>query len=253
MCKAFSCLFTENGSVVWKWGVDSHEELISLIGARDDGRKQDFVRIEIPPRNGNYLSPDEWIFRVDQADTPSWFKGEYAEKMCRVEQKEWLKKLDKILVHKPIVHPFRDIKPPKRITKEHLDLLKKWDSVWDSVRDSVWDSVRDSVRASVGASVWASVRDSVWASVRDSVRDSVWAYVGSFFNLPRSAWKYTEQITGMGYPFQPVVDLWNIGLVPSFDGESWRLHGGGDGKVLWKEKKGKKGKKGKREKRRANV
>jgi hypothetical protein len=71
--------------------------------------------------------------------------------------------------------------------------------------------------ASVGASVWASV----------------WAYIGSFFNLPRSAWKDTEKIKTKGYPFQPAVELWMMGLVPSFSGTKWRLHGGPDGKVLW--------------------
>ncbi|MBU2685649.1 MAG: hypothetical protein KKF27_20600, partial [Gammaproteobacteria bacterium] len=161
----------------------------------------------------------------------------------------WKKRLDKILIYKPIVHPFRDVEPPKKIAKKHLDLLRQWASVGDSVRDSVGASVRDSVGDSVGASVGASVGDSVWDSVGDSVRDgvwtivwasvgtsvwdSVWAYIGSFFNLPRSVWKYTEKIKGTVYPFQPAVDLWMMGLVPSFDGEKWRLRGNKDGKVLW--------------------
>ena len=100
------------------------------------------------------------------------------------------------------------------------------DSVWDSVRDSVWDSVRASVGASVmdsvWDSVWASVRDSVWASVGASVRDSVWAYTGSFFRKhPKGK-----------YPYQPLVTLWNTGLVPSFDGTTWRLHGGPEAAIL---------------------
>ena len=102
-------------------------------------------------------------------------------------------------------------------------------SVWASVRDSVWASVWASVRDSVRASVWASV----WASVMDSVGDSVWAYSGTFFNLPRSAWMYTDTIQCEGYPFQPADILWEMGLVPSFDGRTWRLHGGPDGRVLW--------------------
>jgi hypothetical protein len=56
------------------------------------------------------------------------------------------------------------------------------------------------------------------------------------FNLPRKAWKYTDKIKTAGYPFQPAVDLWKMGLVPSFDGKLWRLHGGKDGKVLWEGK-----------------
>ena len=87
------------------------------------------------------------------------------------------------------VHPFK-IAPPKKITDEHVRLLREWDSVWDSawasVGGSIWDSVRDSVWASVWISVWDSVWDSVgisvWASVWDSVEVSVWdsvrAYIG---------------------------------------------------------------------------
>ena len=113
-----------------------------------------------------------------------------------------------------------------------------WDSVWASVRDSVWASVRDSVwasvRASVRDSVRASVRASVWASVRDSVRDSVGAYIGSLF--PRiSDWRHITHAPGF-YPFQAGADLWRAGLVPSFDGECWRLCAGADMAIVhtWK-------------------
>jgi hypothetical protein len=108
-----------------------------------------------------------------------------------------------------------------------------WDGVWTGVRDSVWDGVWDGVWDSVQNSVWANMEESVWNSVRDGVWDSMWAYIGSLFPLPRTAWKYTEKIKCKGYPFQPAIDLWKAGLVSSFDGKTWRLHGGPDGKVLW--------------------
>jgi hypothetical protein len=102
-------------------------------------------------------------------------------------------------------------------------------SVGNSVWDSVWDSVWHSVRNSVGNSVW----DSVWHSVRNSVWNSVWGYIGSLFYLKRNQWKYTEKIKTRGYPFQCVVDLWKQGLVPSFDGKTWRLHSGKKAKVVF--------------------
>jgi len=131
-------------------------------------------------------------------------------------------------------NPF-DLHP--KVTKKDIENLKKWssvrdsvrDSVWDSVRDSVWDSVRDSVRDSVWGSVWDSVwdsvRDSVRGSVRDSVRGSVWdsvrGYISSIFpDLGEN-------------PFQSCIDLWDKGLVPSFDGKIWRLHGEKDAKILF--------------------
>jgi hypothetical protein len=196
MCKAFSCLFLKSGRVLWKFAVDSHEELISENNISDDGRKQDFVRVEITPKNGSYLRPDEWVFRVDQNETPEWFGKDYAKKMCFTAHGDWLKKLRTVLPEQDLINPLL-IPLPKKITSKHVNTLKKW--------------------ASVGA----------------SVRASVWAYTGSLFALARKDWKYTDKIKTKGYPFQPCVDLWKIGLVPSFDGKTWRINGGKDAKVLW--------------------
>ncbi len=136
------------------------------------------------------------------------------------------------LIIKPIVHPFKDIQTLK-VTKQDIKLLKEWDSVrasvwasvrasvWASVGASVWDSVRASVWASVRASVWASVGASVWGSVGASVWDSVWAYIATFVDI-----KYK-------YDFSSAQKLWTRGLVASFDGENWRLHGK-DGKEVYK-------------------
>ena len=98
------------------------------------------------------------------------------------------------------IHPFK-ITPPKISDKEIL-LLKQWASVWDSVWDSVW------------ASVW----------------DSVWGYVSSFFLL--EAWKGVKHEKGEN-PFQSCIDLWEAGIVPSFDGKIWRLHAGKNAKIVW--------------------
>ena len=129
----------------------------------------------------------------------------------RAQAHDWVERLDfkKIvepLIIKPIVIPF-DIDPPE-ITDEILDLLHEMDSVKDSVWASVMDSVWDSVWASVWTSVWASVGASVIASARASVR----AYISSFFDIE------------CDYDFSSVVKLWEMGLVASFDGTTWRLH-----------------------------
>ena len=202
MCKAFSCVIGRDKTVTWRFGTDSHEDLIKIAGYKDDTldpEKIEFCRIEISPKNGSYLEPDEWVFRIDMDVTPAWWTLAH-KRACEREHKKWIKELDKFLVRKPFVHPFQ-ITPPEKITDEHIQLVREW--------------------ASVGA------------SVGDSVRASVWAYNGTFFIIPRSEWKYTENIPGEGYPFQPAVTLWELGLVPSFDGRTWRLHGGPDGRVLW--------------------
>ena len=66
-----------------------------------------------------------------------------------------------------------------------------------------------------------------WASVRDSVMDSVWAsvasYVSTFFAIDYE------------YDFSSAVKLWEAGLVPSFDGRTWRLHTGKNAKIVYEE------------------
>jgi hypothetical protein len=128
-----------------------------------------------------------------------------------------------------------------------------WDSVWDSVRAIVWEKVRDSVRASVRDSVWDSVRASFWDSVRksirdsvrasvgdsvwDSVRESVWAsiyaYISSFFIIDK--YKYIDHEPYVN-PYQCCIDLWERGLVPSYDGKIWRLHGGKEAIIIYEMK-----------------
>ena len=231
MCKAFSCLVDIAAKkVTWKLGVDSHSDLVKLAGYRDntaDPHAMEFAKIEITPKNNDYLFPDTWVYRVDESPAPSWIGREH-EAACRKAHARWLKQLDKFIIRHPVVNPF-DLAPPD-IGPKQIALLKEWDSVGASVRASVRASVWDSIWASVGASVWASVRDSVWDSVRASVRDSVGAYSGSFFRIP--IWKYVKHPKGK-YPYQPLVDLWNQGLVPSFDDTTWRLHAGPKAKIVY--------------------
>jgi len=104
------------------------------------------------------------------------------------------------------VNPLQ-IKRKGAVTKKEIELLKKWASV----------------RASVWVSVWASVRDSVWASV--------WGYISSLFSNIKK-WKHINHPEGEN-PFQPCIDLWHRGFVPSFDGKIWRLHAGEKAEVVW--------------------
>jgi hypothetical protein len=149
------------------------------------------------------------------------------------------------------------------VTDEEVGLLKKWDSVrssvrhsirdsvcdsvwgniedsvWDSVCDSVWGGVLDSVRDSIRGSIWGSIRDSIWDSVWDSIRGSiwgsirgsVWAYISSLFPGIKK-WKYIDHNEGEN-PFQPCIDLWHRGFVPSYGGRVWRLHAGKKAEIVW--------------------
>ena len=122
------------------------------------------------------------------------------------------KKIVPELIIKDIVNPFK-LKKVEKVSEKDIKLLKKWNSVMDSVGYSVVGSVMGSVRNSV----WNSVRNSVW----NSVEDSVYTYISSFFDI-----KYR-------YDFSSCVELWNKGLVPSFDGETWRLHSGEKAEIVF--------------------
>ena len=140
MCNAFSCIIDREKKVTWQFGVDSHDQLLKIAGISDDTVDPaliKFCRVEISPKNGDYLDPDKWVFKIDMDVTPKWWTLAH-KKACMKAHEEWKDQLYKILVRKAIFHPFK-ITPPKKITDEHIALLKEWDSVRDSVRASVRD------------------------------------------------------------------------------------------------------------------
>ena len=150
------------------------------------------------------------------------------------------------LVIKPIKNSLLVERKHPEPSAEEISLLKSWASVWasvgasvrasvgasvwDSVWYSVWDSVWASVWDSVWGSIWGSVWGSVWASVWASVRASVGAYISSFFALDE--WQLNGKPVREN-PFQPAIDLWEAGLVPSFDGKIWRLHAGKKAQIVY--------------------
>uniref|UniRef100_A0A6M3KBX6 Uncharacterized protein n=2 Tax=viral metagenome TaxID=1070528 RepID=A0A6M3KBX6_9ZZZZ len=67
---------------------------------------------------------------------------------------------------------------------------------------------------------------------------SVWNFVGAYFGslFPNiEKWEYIKHKKGI-YPFQSAVDLWKSGLVSSYDGKIWRLHGKKKAEILWEGK-----------------
>ena len=220
MCNFFSCVSTGDGCPMYfdaklrkqclsgklTSNPDSHTLIADYFGYK--GEKEDTL-------NKYEYNPITKEFKVDQINN----NVDDSDKVEKVLKTLDFKTIVPELIIHPIVHPLQLNKT--KVTKKDIELLKQWASVGDSVRASVRDSVGDSVWASVGD----SVGDSVWASVWDSV----WAYLSSYFDLQE--WKYVGHKKGEN-PYQPCIDLWNKGLVPSFDGKLWRLHGK-EGKILW--------------------
>ena len=235
MCQAFSCLITKSKKVYYKVGMDSHDTIQSFYQKKDKELKDDklppnntFARVEITPKNNDYLKPDKWVLKVDEEVKPTWWNNTF-EKPCFVALDKWKEKVYGQINLKELNNPVNPFKLtlPKKITHRHLSLLKEWASVWVSVRDSVRDSA------------WDSVGDSVWASVRDSAWDSVWAYLSYSFPKIKN-WKYIDKRKApfnkiKGNPFRSSIKLWKMGLVASYDSYNkvWRLHGGLKAEVLW--------------------
>lgn len=256
MCKAFSCIVLKDRTVLWKFGVDSHDDILKMNNIPDDTADADkvaFCRVEIIPRNNDYFNPDIWMFNIDQNPIPVWMEEDH-EQACWKAFWKWKENFEKILIKKQIINPF-EIEPPE-ITDKHISLLKKWNSYRASIKNSIYNSNVASIWESTEYRIWksigGSIRDSIWASIseiiddsyyeygrdfyKNSVRISIYnfitsyaiysvrAYAGSYFILTKESWEYMRKRRITKYPYQSVVDLWEMGLVPSFDGKKWRLH-----------------------------
>ena len=118
----------------------------------------------------------------------------------RESAEKWVRALDfKTIIEpadfsKSIINPFTDVPAVTSVTAEHIRMLEDW------------------------------------IKVRDSVRDSVRAQITTIIRVDK--WVGVDAEPGVN-PFQSTIDLWNVGLVPSFDGEVWRLHSGSDAKVVY--------------------
>ena len=204
MSSDFSGYVMKSHLVIWKRGVSSHDALYSEFISqfpelKEGGRRA--VKFEITPDKG-YLYPDKsWSFVVDEDEIPDWFSGSHKLYALRAHE-QWKKEVYALINLKEARNPINPLAKKHKPTKQDIEILKQW----ASVRDSVWDSV------------WDSVGDSVW--------DSVWAYAGSLF-----------YIWGAEYKYQLAVDLWKRGFVPSFDGETWRLHSGKKAEIVYEIKK----------------
>jgi hypothetical protein len=202
---------------------DSHDHIIHCFKLKDEQCN----RYEYNPLTKKFV--------VDRAESPT---DDSIQSQAWVENLDF-KKVVKPLIIKPIVNPLKIRK--QKVTPEIIALLKELASVRGSVGGSVWGSVGGSVGCSVGASVWGSVEGSVWASVGGSVEGSVGGSVwGSVWASARgsvgaSVWAYTSSFFDIKYKldFSSAIKLWEMGIVPSFDGITWRLHSGKKASVIY--------------------
>ena len=243
MCRFFSCVSDGHGRVMYfDFGLrkkylskeldyypDSHTSIADYFGYT--GSKEDAL-------NKYEYNPLTKEFTVDQINTVDDSKS--VRRFC--EELDFRTIVPELIL-KPVIHPLRDVSG--FADSEALRLLKEWAIFWDSlgdnarsiikgyVRGSIWDRVsldswnnislivyirvgndtKRSIVRSVSRSYSSMRYDGTLDAIHDSVKTSIDAYAGSFFDI----W-------GDEYKYQSAVDLWERGLVPSFNGKTWRLH-----------------------------
>ena len=72
MCKKFSAIYLPGDKLIFlPQFTDHHIDLIESLGVRDNGR--DLVKLECSPREARFDVIDDYVFEVDQPETPEWW------------------------------------------------------------------------------------------------------------------------------------------------------------------------------------
>jgi hypothetical protein len=81
MCQFKSGVVMKNGDVKWLLDADSHETILKHFNIKDDGVRDNFVRVEmipisLPLGEAVYkLNLKTWHLKVDQDNVPDWWKA----------------------------------------------------------------------------------------------------------------------------------------------------------------------------------
>jgi hypothetical protein len=196
MCHAFSCLVMKNGNVIWEAGIDSHDDLEEKYKVRDTGKSNEplkFARVKIVPDNGK--------------------KYPYL-----YPELKWQLNIDE------------RVKPDwwsGEFAQKAQVAFEQWKS---QIYQFKYEQIRNPINP-LGKKRKPNSNDiqllKQWASVWASVRASVSEY---FPNIKQ--WRYIQHEVGTN-PYQCVIDLWDRGLIPSFDGKIWRLHSGKRASIVY--------------------
>jgi len=91
MCREASFVLTKT-KTCWSKRTDSHEWIIVDHKLHADGsRGPNIVRVEITPPNEDFSLPlDQWVYRLDQDELPSWYDAAACEARVREVLPEWL-------------------------------------------------------------------------------------------------------------------------------------------------------------------
>ena len=141
------------------------------------------------------------------------------------------------LIHvRPVLNPLA-MRPIESVSSKHIRQLESWAKVtreeiggygslaigtlgtdlYEAVADTIEYELTNVIKGMIFKSI---VKDGGNNIIR--LYDAIRLYAYSFFKLD------------FGTRAQDLLDLWYDGLVPSFDGKTWRLHSGYDAKIVYR-------------------
>ena len=135
---------------------------------------------------------------------------------------------------KPVINPFTNGQFEGQVTPEILELLHGWESVIDTIDDSLSDIAYETIISTVHETMNDQILSIIWDKIKaetdesdfcycyESVFEAVLGYLSSFFVFKK--WTNSEENSNIN-PYQPCISLWEMGIVPVFNGRQWSLHG----------------------------
>lgn len=217
---------------------------------------------EIDPDNPVFINNffgfdnDEALHRNSYEYNPftgKLIQNELNAKDDSTEVEEQIRRLDLQTVIKPfhfhpIVFPF-SIPKTEVPTNEMIGLLKRWASIRELLLHYRDCSVARSVIYTLRSSIARPTVDYLLHSIINSnalkgefkgaecysAVDAIYAYISSFFCFKK--WRKTNGESFVN-PFQPCIDLWNMGVIPISNEKYWKLCSGENAEVIYEYGKG---------------
>ena len=225
MCKGISGLVTPDKKIMFSPnGTSSHSDI--KVSEKIKERSAFFEYHWWKKRNrfewDNYKRSGEERMNLTAAKTLA------IKEIRKIKLEAWLKKNPQEWSHLWNDNIWKKYKPKKITNKDD------WNRMFQVCSKNPLFAIKITTKDKQLLALVISMQDSVRSSMQDSIWDSMWASVGYIGIDWITEWEYIKHKKGE-YPFQPYVDLWLRGLVPSFDGKVWRLHGKG-GKILYTKK-----------------
>lgn len=137
------------------------------------------------------------------------------------------------LILKPVINPFTNGQFKGQVTPEALGFLHEWKAIIGNIDNMLYDTVYETIMFTVRGVIHDQLMSSIWDVIRsqteendfcycyESAFETVIGYLSSFFVFQK--WNNFKEGSDVN-PYLPCIHLWEMGLVPVFNGRQWNLH-----------------------------